>query len=296
MRRAVLIYNPGAGQWRRRTYGDRVLAHLKTAYEVELAPTTGPGHATELARRAAADGVEVAFALGGDGTLREVAAGLLGSSCALGPLPSGTTNVVVRSLGVPGHPVAAARLLAQTEPSSMDVGWCNEHPFLMQVSAGLDGEALRRVHLGLKRALGKTAVAIAGAQAWWNYDYREIFVDADGREVVATFLAVGSLPHYAGSMQLFPGRIPDDGKLSLVAFRGDRASTLGFAADLARGAHTRRADVDFSTVEKVRIEGPKGVPIQIDGDLFDLEPPIEIRLAAERLRVLAPALSPSATA
>jgi len=293
MRRAVLIYNPGAGQWRRRSYGKRVLEHLKKAYAIDLAPTTGPGDATKLARKAAAEGAEVAFALGGDGTLREVAAGLLGSACALGPLPSGTTNVVVRSLGVPGHPVAAARLLAGTEPSSMDVGWCGELPFLMQVSAGLDGEALRRVHLGLKRALGKTAVAIAGAQAWWNYDYRDIFVEADGREVVATFLAVGSLPHYAGSMQLFPGRVPDDGKLSLVAFRGDRASTLRFAADLARGAHTRRADVDFSTVERVKLVGPSGVPIQIDGDLFELEPPIEIRLASERLRVLAPALRSS---
>jgi len=324
--RAVLIYNPSAGQRKGGNYEEKIRAQLGGVYDVELRATTAAGDATLLASQAAREGFDVAFALGGDGTLREVAAGLLGTRCALGPLPGGTTNVVARSLGLPGDPVAAASVLADLESSEMDVGLCGDEPFLMQVSIGLDGAALGSVHPRLKRAIGKGAVALAGVQAWFRYGFPTIELtvrseagrsalgssepgsseklhdgqasrepvlaeESPGAAVQGTFVGVGNLPHYGGALQLFPGSAPDDGRLWLMALNGGRLRTLQFAFDLMRGSHTRRRDVLYQPVDRVRVTGPPGIPIQLDGDLMPIEPPVEVRLAGSRLRVLAPNLA-----
>ena len=75
---------------------------LSGAHDVSVALTERRGHATELARAAIVDGVDIVVALGGDGTLNEVANGLVGSDCALAVLPGGSTNVLARTLGLAG--------------------------------------------------------------------------------------------------------------------------------------------------------------------------------------------------
>src|SRR6187399_1135292 len=84
---------------------------LAADHEVTLAETSRRGHATRLAQGAAAVGTDVVVVLGGDGTLNEAANGLAGTSCALGVLPGGSTNVFARTLGLPNDPIAAVHLL-----------------------------------------------------------------------------------------------------------------------------------------------------------------------------------------
>ena len=107
MRRAALIYNPTAGRQRHAQVLEAILAALRDGgFDVEPVPTGAAGEATELARRLAAEGgAEAVFAFGGDGTVREVAAGLLGSAVALGIMPGGTANVLALALGLPRDPV-----------------------------------------------------------------------------------------------------------------------------------------------------------------------------------------------
>ena len=99
-RNATLIYNPYAGHddWQQQIEG---VARFwcDHGWAVTLQTTQGPGHATELAAAAAAAGVEVVISAGGDGTLHEVAQGLIHTPCILAPLPAGTTNCLTRDLG-----------------------------------------------------------------------------------------------------------------------------------------------------------------------------------------------------
>jgi diacylglycerol kinase family enzyme len=289
LRRAALLFNPRAGAHRTKHVAE-IRAALADEYALEVHPTSGPDHCRELARRALEERFESLFVLGGDGTLRVVAGVLAGSEVAVGALPGGTTNVVALSLGLPFDPVAAARLLARAEPRAMDLGRCGEELFLMQVSGGLDATIMANADPSLKRRLGKGAIVLAGLREWRRYRFPEIALEIDGAPTSATGFVVSNLAEYAGGFRIVPGARADDHQLEILLFRGRRRrDALGFALDLARGRHDRRADVEIRRVELVRVLGPEGRPLQFDGDPFVPRLPIAIGLAAERLFVLAPA-------
>lgn len=290
MREAILIYNPRAGRWR----AERKVAPIREAlrgsgYRVEPAPTEAPGHAGELAAEAAGGGVEAVFTLGGDGTLREAAEGLLDTGVPVGPLPGGTTNVIPYSLGLPLSPLAAARAHAESRPWELDVGLAGGEHFLMQASFGLDARTLRRVAPGMKRLLGKAGVALEGLRQWATYDYPDLELLVDGRAETAKFAAVCNLPHFGGSWALAPDADPTDGRLDLVVFRGEgRRRALAFTGDVMLGRHLARPDVEHRRVDEVEIRGPAEADAQLDGDFRDLPIPLTLRVSGSRLAVLVP--------
>ncbi len=158
--RAALIYNPQAGRRRHGRTIEGITSALGAAYEISASPTRGPEDAITLARAAASRGDAAVFAWGGDGTIREVVEGILGSDVVLGVLPGGTFNVVALAVGLPRHPIKAAAALARAKPSPRDVGLIASTPFLMQATAGLDGFLMHHLRADLKARLGKTGVVI----------------------------------------------------------------------------------------------------------------------------------------
>ncbi len=298
MRPAVLIYNPRAGRWAAARRAERLAAVLGAAgWDAEPQPTAGPGDATRLARRAAADGAEAVFAHGGDGTLREAAAGLVGGRTALGFLPGGTANVMRLELGLPRGAEAAARALGDAVARPWDVGLCNGVPFLMQVSAGLDAAILAAIGPRAKRLLGVASVVGPGLRRWLGYGYPAIRLTADGEPLTGTLVVAGNIARYGGPWRMLPAARSDDRRLDLLVFHGrGRAASLGFARDLflLGGRHARRRDVSLRRAERIDLLGPPGLPVQMDGDPIAGAPPVEIRLAPDRLRLLVPATAAAA--
>lgn len=290
MRRVVLIYNPAAGRHRADRLVARIEAVLRSAgARVDSQATCGPGDGTRLARMAAAEGVATVFACGGDGSLRECARGLLDSGTELGFLPSGTANVMARTLGLPADPLAAARLLSPGQWRPFDIGLCNDEPFLMQASAGLDANALGRVKTSRKRVLGRGEIALAALSAWRSYSYPEFAVDWEGGSRRVSFAAACNIPFYGGRFRLAPMADWGDDRLDLVLFGGTgRLATLGFARDLGLGRVTARHDVHHQRVKKATFAAAAGVELQLDGDLVPGALPAHIRLAARKLRMLVP--------
>ncbi|MEM9554834.1 MAG: diacylglycerol kinase family protein [Acidobacteriota bacterium] len=290
LRRSALIYNPASG----RQAGQRLLASLETelrrsGYDVEPMPTSAPGDATHLAIDLVERGdLEVVFAVGGDGTLREVAAGLLGSDVALAPLAAGTANVLTYELGVPRRPLPAARAYAKAEVREMDVGLAGDIPFLMMASCGLDAQVMAHQSSLWKRRLGVAAVGLSGLGHWWRFDYPEIELRFDGRRERVGFFSLCNIPFFGGPIRLAPRAEVLDGELDLVLFRGrSRWSTVGFASAVALGRHERRGDVEIHRVREVELVGPCPVGLQVDGDVLPVDLPLRLSVAPQRLKVLA---------
>jgi YegS/Rv2252/BmrU family lipid kinase len=291
LRSAALIYNPTAGRQRTQKILEAIPERLRAgAWDTELCPTAGPGDAERLAHEAAARGVEAVFALGGDGTLRECAAGLLGSDTALAFLPAGTANVMALVFGLPPKPLPAAEILARGRTAQMDVGLCAERPFLMQASFGLDAAVIAALRPATKRILGQGAVGPAIARSWWTYGYPEFEVRTEGWSRSASFAAVCNIPFYGGRWKLAPDARTDDRRLDLALFKGKgRWQTLGFACGLLLGRHIRRRDVEISQLEEVEIFAAPELPLQLDGDSFPAAFPTRLRVSRRRLTLLLPA-------
>src|SRR5215218_7461852 len=147
-KRMLIIVNPVAT-----TVSDRlrnlVVYALQGRYEVEAVLTEAQNHATEIGREVADHGYDIVVAFGGDGTLNEVANGLVGTDVPVSVLPGGSTNVVARSLGIPNDVVdATEHLLALADdfrPRRIDLGVANGRRFVFACGAGLDATAARTV-------------------------------------------------------------------------------------------------------------------------------------------------------
>lgn len=289
--RAGLIFNPMSG----RQGAARVLPELlrtlhSHGFVVEPLPTAGPGDAVRLARaQVAAGDVEVVFALGGDGTLREVAAGLIGSDVALAPLPAGTANVLALALGIPSRARAAAQALAHRVTRLIDVGQAGVEPFLMMASCGLDAAVMARQNPSLKKTFGRLAIVASGLRRLIDYQFPTLALELDGEKIEGSFFVAANIPLYGGPFRIAPAD-PADGLLDLVLFQGrGRGATMAFAFDLARGRHLHRPDVVMRRFECLRFLGPSPFGLQVDGDVLAIEPPLEIGIRRQALKVVVPA-------
>ena len=290
-RRASLIFNPKSGKQTAKRLWPRLQSLLaEGGFEVEPLPTAGPGDATRLAREVVKQGgQDVVFALGGDGTLREVAAGLLGSSVALGPIPGGTANVLTIALDIPRKPLAAAKALAGGSIRTMDVGSAAAIPFLMMVSGGLDAWVMSSQSSEMKRRFGALAVAVSGIKHWWRYSYPEIELRIEGKPIRVTFFSVSNIRQYGGSFRLAPGADYADGLLDVVLFRGrGRWAVPSLALDIFLGRHHRRDDLEIRQMRDLVVVGPLPHGLQIDGDVIEVDLPIDLEVSASALNVLTP--------
>jgi diacylglycerol kinase (ATP) len=153
MRKALVIYNPVAGRFPVKPFLKAIERELvKTGWKVDIVATQSGEHTIQLGRLAAADRYDAAFAVGGDGTVGQVAGGLLGSETALGVLPAGTSNVWAQELGLPsftwaypGRLQENALRLANAPVHRVDMGQCNEFSFMMWAGMGLDAMAIHSI-------------------------------------------------------------------------------------------------------------------------------------------------------
>ncbi len=289
MRPATLIYNPKSGRWLAENQLAEIVELLRDAgWSTEPHPTRGPGDATLLARQAATDGAGVVFAVGGDGTLREVAKGLLGTSTALGPLPAGTTNVLAYELGIPRQPLAAAAAMKDAQSKLFDVGLCGDEPFLMMTSAGLDAEVMAMPNSALKRRFGPAAIAWTGLRRALTYGYPEIEVHTDAGETLrGSLVVVANISRFGGPFKIAPNALPNDGELDLVVFEGSGfLATAAFVGKVLARRHTRSQRVQTRRIRQAELRLSGGARLQIDGDTQASAAVVRIRLASRQLPIL----------
>jgi diacylglycerol kinase (ATP) len=280
MRKALLVYNPAAGRIPVRPFVPGIVRLLyENGWKVQVAETLSGHHARQVSRQAAAEEFQAVFAIGGDGTIGQVAGGLVGSQTALGVLPAGTANVWASELRLPIFTPwrwrvlrENARLLSGAPIHSVDTGLCNGQTFLLWAGIGLDAMTIHQ--LEPRRRLEKylsiphyAAAVIWNASIWHGMNLR---VWADGRKVGGHFLlaVVTNIRHYLGGLAtLSPEAFMDDGLMDLWLFSGSSlADALRHFLLLRSGQHLQDDQARCVTFRRLRVESDTPFPLQLDGE------------------------------
>ncbi len=297
-----IAWNPSAGYFAHATLLERVVRYLhKLSWQVRLLKTYSPEHLTALARQAADEGVEVFFVAGGDGSLNYALPGLLHSNTVLGVLPSGTANVWAQELGLSSLTWRnldaldnAIRRLMAGRVQQVDVGICNERPFLLWSGVGLDGFVTHRIEprqTWQKRfgMLQYASVAVMQLPTWRGVSLRGVVDDAEiaGRYILAV---VGNIRLYAGGIaKLSPAAKLDDGMLELWLFEGaSPVDTARHALDLWAGWHEHSLRTRHIACRSAHLRADAPLYLQLDGEPVPLSDEVNIRVLPRALQVLVP--------
>lgn len=287
-RDGVMIFNPWAARalrWR-----DRLRERLARLGVRRWWETGGSGHAAELARRAVTEGAELVVVGGGDGTVHEVANGLLGSgpTAPLFPLPLGTGNDFVRSLGLSLDVPAAVRALERRRTRTVDAGRVNGgEVFVNSAGFGFDAEVVRRHPRRLLfRSYTPTVV-----RTFLSYAPHAFEVVGDGRAYRGRALSISVLngPYVGGGYRVAPDADAADGRFDVCLF--EPVGLVRFARYVPRVRRGRHTDLPiFRTwrAERVTLRGAC-LAAHLDGEYraFPGAAEVVLEVIPGALRVLA---------
>jgi diacylglycerol kinase family enzyme len=270
----LVIFNPAAGRRRAASLWRVLDLLLDNGIEVEVAETQHAGHASVLARAAVMAGEPVVVAAGGDGTIAEVANGLIGSRTQLGVIPLGTANVLAREYRLPTSPRGIAHALAYKRTRALWPGIARlddgrDHVFVQMTGLGFDGAVVRGLKTGLKRVIGR------GAYVWqsvWEsvaYQFPPLHLELDGTPYEAASVVVSKGRLYGGPFLLAPEARPDEPGFWVALFeRPGTLPALLSGAALTLGLLPYCPGVRLVRAREVRFTGnaSMAIPAQSDGD------------------------------
>ncbi len=283
------IVNPASGRGRVAAALQEALERLSSAgHEGCIHTTTGVGDATAIARGLPAAAAVVA--VGGDGTVREVAEGLLGRGIPLAILPAGTENLVAKQLQIDASPVRLVGMLLNPEIREIDVGLVGQRVFLVVVGVGFDAEVVRSLTQRRQGHITHLDYFVPVWRSFWSHRFPRLRVMADGRAVFDEegLVFVGNMPRYGLGLRILKNAVADDGLLDICIFKcRSRLKLLSHAFRAARGRHLASSDVLYLRAREVRVSSDAPVPFEVDGDDGgDL--PADIRLSSQKLQILVP--------
>ena len=241
---------------------------------VEVLPTFERGDATALARNAAARGVDVVAAAGGDGTLNEVVNGLDGFDTPLGVVPLGTANDFAKQVGIPADTDHAMDVILQRRPVRVDTATMNGRRFLNVSSGGVGAEATAETPAEAKEQLGPVAYAISGVRKL--ADLESIPVRVQGPDFAfdgdILLFAVGLMRATGGGTLVTPHASATDGLLDLCLVESmSRRDFAGIVLKLKRGEHVGEPGVHYVQLPWLTIEATAPIAANVDGEMTEAE-------------------------
>jgi YegS/Rv2252/BmrU family lipid kinase len=295
-REVRIVVNPAAGRDEPFLGAlNRVLHPAGIRWDVRI--TNGPGEAADLARTAVAEGVDAVGVYGGDGTVAEVAEGLLGTHVPLAILPGGTGNGIAGELGIPKSLADAAGVLV--DPSSrvqaLDLGRAGEDVFLLRAATGAIADIDEKASREMKDRIGGLAYAVAGFGVLRTAQPVGYRVTMDGRtleqDAVACIVANGA--GFGGVGVLSEGISMSDGLFDVFLYTGESFRDLGAGLRRAPGILEARSlpTPPAGKGSHIVVESEVPQPVVADGEKAGTTP-LEVSVIPAALDVLLPRSAP----
>jgi diacylglycerol kinase (ATP) len=294
MKRIKVILNPYANRWRAGSRVDEVRAALAAAdLQPDIIQTEKPREAIALAETAVTEGYDAVIAAGGDGTLNEVANGLLRAAgeyptMPFGVMPIGTANDFSDMVGLPRDLNAAAQIIAAGQMRQIDAGRVNDYFFINNCAVAME-PMITIENIRMKRLSGELRYVVAlvkgliKLKAW----QMQVRWDDGGHDGPAYLLSVCNGPR-TGGFYMAPDAAVDDGLFDFVfAPEVPKLTVLTILVKLFRKTHIFHPQVVYGRTRHIHITSSPGTPIHADGEIIaEAATQIEYQILPGKLTLL----------
>lgn len=277
----LFIVNPISGKKRK----SAIIAYLEKM-GCKVVCTEYAGEAEKIAREATES---VIVAVGGDGTVNEVARGIVGTDKVLGIIPCGSGDGLALHLGISRYYKQAVKTIMNGKKIKIDSGLINGRPFFSVCGTGFDAIVSERFAKSGKRGI-MNYIEI-GLKTWMEYKPQKHIVEIDGQsfEMDASLITVGNSSQWGNNAKITPRADIEDGYLDMTAV--DRVSALempALALELMTGTLNWNNKVHCYRGREIKIFRPTPGPAHADGDWFSAGNDLEIRILPQSLNVIVP--------
>src|SRR5262245_26449145 len=270
--RIFVVLNPVAGSCTANDVKQALARHFSDSTTPDIHETTGEEHVVEIVRAAVERGYNIIVAAGGDGTVSDVAEGLIGGETPLGIIPVGTANVFAHELGLPLDLEGSCELLAGGHATtSVDAMRVGEKFFVLQIGIGIDALMIRDTEREAKRRFGRAAYLWTGFTRLIGYQPLRFTISVDGKRsrphasqvLIANGGVLGVPPFRWG-----PHIRPDDGRIDVcIVSARTLLDYLGVGWHMMLGQQRRDRRVRYlSAKHSIIVNADRPLPVQADGE------------------------------
>jgi diacylglycerol kinase (ATP) len=290
-RKIVFIVNPISGRRRRMNLEDAIRRHVnKKKFIPVIKETRYAGHAIELSREAVEAKTDVVVAVGGDGTINEVASQIIGSDTVLGIIPQGSGNGLARHLGIPRTVQGAMRLINRMNVIEIDTATVNGVPFVSIAGVGFDALVAKLFAKGKSRGFFSYAHLISTHFLYYKpKKYKIRFEDGTQLKTRALFISFANSNQFGYNTAIAPNARLRDGLLDVIVVQKPGIFDLPLVANLM----LLRAIDKSKYVQSFRsshfwISQKKNRVVNIDGEARKISKNLEIQVHPLSLKVIIP--------
>lgn len=290
-KKILFVVNPKSGTksiGKRQLIIDLVLHFAQAIFEVHVVQTTHAGHATQLTQQAVKQGIDYVVAVGGDGTVNEVAQALIDTNTALGILPLGSGNGLARHLGIPMQPEKALQVLFKERIFSIDACFVNNLPFFCTAGVGFDAFVANR--FAQQKSRGLQTYARTTIQSFWNFkpDTYQLQIDNQPLSSKSFAITFANASQYGNNAFVAPQAKINDGWLDvclLSPFPAALAPSIGLR--LFQRTLPRSKFVEVIKAKEIMLRASSPLLIHFDGEPKQLSTnQLQVNIRPQCLKVL----------
>ncbi len=290
MKHLVFIINPKSGVERQKAIQAAIDGKLdKNRYTYEIVHTDYAKHGTELAKAAAGKGAYAVVAVGGDGSVNDIVAGLIGTDTALAIIPKGSGNGMARTIEIPLEEQAAMEVINRGNTAMIDIGFANDIPFISNAGVAFDALISRKFAKSTRRGFAVYSWLVT--KFMWRYKEWEFDITIDGNHVKETafIISVANGRQFGYNFQIAPAADFTDGLFDIVIIRKFPKLLGGLLVMRAMsGTITESPYVKHYRGSEVVISHPKLRLMQTDGDAHECANKIHFRIEKGLQKVIVP--------
>lgn len=286
----LFIINPISGVGKHKRVEHLISERLDLSqFYSSIVYTNAPGHATMISSKASADGVDIVVAVGGDGTVNETAAGLVGTETTLAIIPKGSGNGLARHLKIPMNVKGAIDIINKGKCLKIDTATINDQLFVNLAGVGFDASVAKKFALAGKRGFS-TYLRIT-TSSYRNYEPKQYTLVIDGKVIKrrALLISFANSNQFGNNTSIDPTASVNDGYID-VCIVGKmpywKAVLLAPLLFLKKFDQTRY--IEIIRAKEVVLKRKKGKSIHLDGDPKTMGKELTMRINPLSLNVIVP--------